>query len=189
MNPNKIEILWREILKEIGDNPDRKGLKDTPKRISTMYQEIYRGYDKLKKPKITTFENNEDGIKYGGMVCDKGHFFSYCEHHGIPFFGEYFFGYVPDKKLIGLSKVARIVDYYSSKLQIQERLTKQIADELESTLTPRGMVLIIKARHLCKEMRGVRKIGGEMVTSEVRGCFRENKNGIREEFFSIMKLI
>ena len=188
MNKEKIEQLWTEMLHEIGEDVNRIGLQDTPKRIAKMYTEIFRGYDKKQCPKIAIFPNNEDGVECKGMVCDQGYFFSQCEHHGVPFFGEYFFTYVPDKKIMGLSKVARIVDFFSAKLQIQERLTSDIVNYIEKEVQPKGICLIIRARHLCKESRGVRKIKGKMTTSEVRGIFEKNKDGIKDEFLSLMGL-
>lgn len=175
-----------DILISIGENPDREGLKDTPKRVVKMWQEIFRGYDQKQKPIITTFDNNTDGIFYDQMIVDSGNFFSYCEHHMVPFFGKYYFAYIPNKKIIGLSKVARIVDFYSARLQIQERLVKDVVDELEKVLQPKGLALVIKARHLCKEMRGALKHDGEMITSDLRGAFR--KNGVtRMEFMNFIK--
>lgn len=171
------------ILEYIGENPNRQGLKDTPNRILNMYDEIFKGYKITMKPEITVFNNNNDGIKYGQMIFDTGEFYSFCEHHFLPFFGEYHFAYIPEKKLIGLSKVARIVDWYSSKLQIQERLVKEIADELEDILRPVGIALILRARHLCKEIRGI-KNKGEMVTFDLRGVFREVAT--RQEFFDLI---
>ena len=112
--------------------------------------------------KITSFSNKQDGVKYNSMICDTGYFFSHCEHHCVPFFGSYYFAYIPNEKIIGLSKIARIVDYFSAKLQIQERLVKEIVDYIEKEIKPNGIILIMKARHLCKEMRGVKKINSEM---------------------------
>jgi len=186
MNKDKIKEIVRTLLSEIGENPDREGLKETPRRIADMYQELFRGYDESQKPKITIFENGADGIKYDQMVIDKGYFYSFCEHHMLPFFGEYYFAYIPDKKIMGLSKIARIVDYYSAKLQIQERLTKEIVDAIEKEVQPLGIALVMKARHLCKEMRGVKKHDAEMTTSEVRGIFRDNAK-TKEEFLSMIK--
>ena len=172
------------ILEYIGENPNREGLKDTPKRIIEMYKEIFKGYDKQKKPEITIFANGIDGIMYDQMIFDTGKFYSFCEHHILPFFGTYYFAYVPKDKLIGLSKVARIIDYYSSKLQIQERLVKEIIDELSNALNPLGIALVLKAKHLCKELRGI-KNEGKMITSDLRGVFRE-KLETREEFINLI---
>jgi GTP cyclohydrolase I len=188
MNKERIQKLWKEILKVIGEDVNREGLKNTPKRIAKMYSEVFRGYDAKNKPKITTFKNGFDGIHCKGIVCEKGYFFSHCEHHGVPFFGEYYFGYIPDKKIIGLSKVARVVDFFSSKFQVQERLTREIVNELENAVKPKGMILVLKARHLCKEMRGVKKVNGHMITSEVTGLFLENKSNVKDEFMDLIGL-
>jgi len=174
------------ILQLIGEDPNREGLKDTPKRIVKMYKEIFRGYDPTQEPLITTFNNGADGVYYDQIITDQGYFFSHCEHHGVPFFGEYSFGYIPDKKVLGLSKVARVVDYYSAKLQIQERLGGEIIDYIEKVVKPKGLILQLKARHLCKEMRGVKKYDGKMTTSIVRGVF-ESDHIARQEFFELIK--
>jgi len=181
----EFEKIVKLYILAIGDNPEREGLKDTPKRVVKMLQEMFQGYFKYTKPKITVFNNGEDGIWYNQMIIDTGYFYSYCEHHMIPFFGHYYFAYIPNKKILGLSKVARIVDWYSSKLQIQERLTKEVVDEFDKLLKPKGIIFILKARHLCKEMRGVRKVNGEMITSEVRGVFKKEINA-RQEFLSLI---
>lgn len=186
INVEEIKKAWKTILSAVGEDTSRDGLKDTPDRIAKMYAEVFRGYNLNNKPKLTTFDNGSDGVYYNGMICDKGYFFSHCEHHGVPFMGEYFFAYVPDKKIIGLSKIARIVDYFSARFQIQERLTQEVLNELVSTLNPKGAILVLKARHLCKEMRGAKKNNVVMITSESTGIFKENKNGIKDEFLSYM---
>ncbi|MBU1519072.1 GTP cyclohydrolase I [Patescibacteria group bacterium] len=140
INQEKEKVV-RNILKLIGENPYRAGLKDTPKRVVQMWKEIFRGYDPKLKPKLRTFLNGENGVAYNQMIVDSGYFFSYCEHHMVPFFGQYYFSYIPDKKIIGLSKIARVIDYYSARLQIQERLVKDAVDELEKALKPKGIGL------------------------------------------------
>jgi GTP cyclohydrolase I len=182
MNKDNKEIV-RQMLVAIGENPDREGLLDTPNRVVKMWSEMFRGYNTLEKPSITAFENKCDGMSYEGMIIDTGYFYSQCEHHMVPFFGQYYFAYIPDKKIIGLSKVARIVDYFSAKLQVQERLVKEIVDELEKELAPQGIALVLKGRHLCKEMRGVKKVNGEMITADLRGSFKDNIP-TRQEFMS-----
>ena len=184
-NINKENII-RDIIIAIGDNPNREGLKETPKRVVKMWQEVFRGYDEKTKPSITVFDNNVDDICYSQMIIDSGYFFSHCEHHMVPFFGKYYFAYIPDKKIIGLSKVARVVDFHAARLQIQERLVKDIVDDLDKVLKPEGIALVIKARHLCKEMRGALKHDGEMITSDIRGVFRENMS-TRVEFMNFVK--
>ncbi len=173
--------IVEDLIKLAGDDPTREGLKDTPLRVANMYKEMFHGYDITRAPKITTFPNNGDGIGYDQMIIDTGYFFSQCEHHMVPFFGTYHFAYIPGDKVIGLSKVARVVDYCSAKLQVQERLTKEIADMLEGAVKPLGIAVVLKGRHLCKEMRGVKKINGSMITSDLRGFFRD-KIEVREEF-------
>jgi GTP cyclohydrolase I len=180
-----LEMHMRDVLHVIGEDPSREGLKETPTRVARMFAEVFRGYDEDCKPKITKFPNDEDGVAYDQLILDSGEFYSYCEHHMVPFFGTYHFGYIPDKTVLGLSKVARVVDYYSAKLQVQERLTKEIVDELWKELEPKGMALVLKARHLCREMRGVKKTRGEMTTSDVRGNLRDNP-ATRAEFFRMV---
>jgi GTP cyclohydrolase IA len=181
-----IEDHITRILEYIGENPNREGLIDTPKRVVKMYKEIFRGYNERQKPQITVFDNGKDGIFYDQMIIDTGDFYSQCEHHTVPFFGKYYFAYIPDKKIIGLSKVARIVDYYSAKLQIQERLVKEIVDEIEKVCQPKGIALIMKGEHLCKTMRGCKK-KGKMITSDMRGGFKDNSE-TRNEFLKLCDL-
>ena len=120
----------RELLEFIGDDPDREGLKATPDRILRMFKEMFRGYDPEQKPVITTFPNGQDGIIYDNMVIDNGPFYSVCEHHCRTFFGEYWFAYIPNKhgRILGLSKIGRVIDYCSSKLQVQERLVQEVVE-------------------------------------------------------------
>lgn len=180
-----------ELLQFIGDNPEREGLKDTPDRILRMFKEIFRGYDPKQKPKITTFQNGTDGITYDAMVFDTGDFYSLCEHHARTFFGTYYFAYIPNPKgkILGISKIGRVVDYCASKLQIQERLVHDIVtilmDALGEENKPLGMALIMKGRHMCKESRGARK-KGEMTSSYLVGMFKEDA-ALRNEFMSMCK--
>jgi GTP cyclohydrolase IA len=178
-----IEQNIREILVQIGEDPERTGIKDTPKRIARMYEEVFKGY-KEDNLKLTSFPNNDDGITYDQIIFDKGYFYSFCEHHMVPFFGEYAIGYIPDKKVIGLSKIGRIVDHYSSRMQVQERLTQQVLDRLEEVLKPQGVIVTIKARHLCRELRGIHKQGAVMGTSAISGVFK--KPEVRAEFLSLI---
>ncbi|MBU0778308.1 GTP cyclohydrolase I [Patescibacteria group bacterium] len=174
----------RDLLRFIGDNPDRPGLKDTPERVIKMYQELFCGYDPKRKPKMTVFKNRDDGLAYKDMIRNSGYFFSFCEHHMACFFGNWDFAYIPDECIIGLSKIDRIVDYYSGKLQVAERLVHQIADDLEEVLKPKGLILVMNARHMCKEMRGVKKINSPAEVITVRGVFAKNINGCKDEFMS-----
>ena len=187
-----MEHTIKEILKHIGENPDREGLVDTPKRVVKMWKEIFRGYDPKSRPNIALFKNGADGLTYDQMVTDTGDFYSHCEHHMVPFFGQYWFGYIPDAKgnIIGLSKVARIVDYHSAKLQIQERLVHDIVEDLWNELSkngavrPIGMGLVMKGEHLCKSMRGVKK-KGQMTAIKLKGSFLDNPN-VKQEFLNIV---
>ena len=154
-----------DLLEYIGEDPNREGLQGTPDRMLKMFKEIFRGYDPARKPTITTFMNGRDGIIYDDMIIDHGDFYSLCEHHCRTFFGEYFFAYIPNTKgrLLGLSKIGRVVDYCSSRLQIQERLARDIVSMLLEALgtenPPQGIALVLKGRHMCKESRGARKQG------------------------------
>lgn len=187
------------LLEHISEDPTRKGLIDTPTRVIEMYKELFKGYDEKQKPKITLFKNGSDGLTYDEMIIDTGTFYSNCEHHMLPFFGKYWFAYIPhaEGNILGLSKIARVVDYHAAKLQIQERLTKNIVDTLWEALivtndkknyiekiSPLGMGLVLKAEHLCKTMRGCKK-KGEMTTSVMKGAFRD-KSDTRAEFLSFI---
>ena len=170
INEKEREDVVRKMLSLIGEDVERPGLKETPARVSRMWQEIYRGYFE-KPPRLAIVNNGEDGVEYHDMINDESYFFSYCEHHMVPFFGQYFFGYIPKDKILGLSKISRTVDYFSSRLQIAERLVHQIADHLEKELNPKGLILVMRARHLCKEMRGAKKWDSPSEARAVRGCF------------------
>lgn len=181
MDIDKVKVLWRQILIEIGEDPEREGLIDTPGRVAKMYREIFRGYDESQRPKITSF--NREGS--GGLIIDKGYFFSMCEHHAVPFFGHFFFGYIPGAdKIIGASKISRTVDYFSARLQVAERLCKQIIDYIEQEVSPSGSILIMTGRHLCKEMRGVKKFDSPFEVIEARGLLLANHAGCKDEFLA-----
>jgi GTP cyclohydrolase I len=185
-----MEEIIKEILRHIGEDPSREGLVGTPQRVLKMWKEIFRGYDVSQRPNVTVFNNGRDGVFYDQMLIDTGKFYSHCEHHMVPFFGDYWFAYIPKQngKLLGLSKVARVVDYFAARLQIQERLGKEILDYLIDSLGGEseieGAAIVIKAQHLCKTMRGIRK-EGTSTTSHLVGCFKDIK--VREEFFNLIK--
>lgn len=186
-----IEENIRRIFEYIGENPNREGLKDTPSRIVRMYKEIFRGYDQKQAPKITTFQNGADGIVYDNMVIDEGDFYSCCEHHMMPFFGHYWFAYIPNPKgkIIGISKIGRTVDFCAARMQIQERLVQNIVEMIKNALgtenPPLGIALVMKGEHLCKSMRGAKK-KGTMTSSYLDGIFKENAEA-RKEFMSFCK--
>lgn len=190
-NTKDIERALKTLFKFIGENPEREGLKGTPDRIMRMWKEIFRGYDPAQKPKVTTFQNGSDGIVYDTMVVDSGDYYSLCEHHCMPFFGQYWFAYIPNPKgkILGLSKIGRVVDYCGAKLQIQERLVSDVVSVIQDALghenEPLGIALVMKGRHLCKEMRGARK-KGEMTSSCLTGLFKTDA-ALRNEFISLIK--
>ncbi len=169
----RIEAAVREILLAIGEDPDRDGLQKTPARVAKMYSEIFAGLRESADHHLqVTFEADHDEMV---MVRDIP-LYSSCEHHLVPFVGKAHVAYIPgnDGRITGLSKLARLVDAYAKRPQVQERLTAQIADEIERTLQPRGVLVVIEAEHMCMSMRGVRKPGSSTVTSAVRGLFRDN---------------
>ncbi len=172
--------ITKSLLVELGENPKREGLQDTPRRVTEMYAELTEGYS-MKPKEILSREWNE----VSGMVVAKEiGFFSLCEHHILPFHGKVHIGYIPSKAVVGVSKLVRLVDCFSKRLQLQERMTKQIADALNDNLHPRGVVVVVQARHLCMEMRGV-KSGADIVTSEIRGQFEKFET--RNEFFEMLR--
>lgn len=183
----KIEEAIRTLLEAIGEDPDRMGLVGTPDRIARMYQEIFRGYDPAQKPHITTFENDAHNTE---MVFDSGDFYSMCEHHMMPFFGEYYFAYIPqdDGRILGISKVARVVGYCAARLQLQERLAHDIVEMLSDALDnqAQGFAIVLKGTHMCKSMRGV-KNKGAMTVSYFTGVFR-NDAGLRQEFYDMINM-
>ncbi len=167
----RIEKAMREVLLAIGEDPDRDGLVETPARVARMYAEIFAGlHDDPADHIVAAFEADHDEMV---MVRDIP-LYSACEHHFIPFFGRAHVAYIPneDGRVVGLSKLARLVDGYSRRPQVQERLTAQVADALQKTLEPQGVMVVLEAEHLCMSMRGIRKPGASTVTSAVRGLFR-----------------
>lgn len=183
MDQEKIEKLIHGLLKEIGESTDREGLKDTPKRVARSFEKIYGGYNQDPSKLLTTF----DGENYDEMIiCKDIDFYSTCEHHLQPFFGKISIGYIPDKNIIGISKLPRIVEIFSRRLQNQERLTMQIADTLYKLLKPKGVGVVIKGRHLCMMARGVEKQNSQMTTSACHGLFKNNAK-TRSEFLKLIE--
>ena len=182
-NFEKIESIILDLLKEIGEDPEREGLQKTPHRVAKSWTTFAKGYKQTPEEVVGDAIFNEQCDE---VVAVKDiDFFSLCEHHLLPFKGVAHVGYLPEKKIIGLSKIPRIVDIYARRLQVQERLTQQVADALQDVLNPKGVAVVIEAEHLCMQMRGVEKKSSFMITSAVRGAFREN-NKTREEFLSII---
>lgn len=184
MDKPKIEKAVREILEAIGEDPDREGLIDTPKRIAKMYEEIFAGLKQEPKQHLEVYFEEE---KYEELVLVKDiPFYSVCEHHLVPFFGKAHVGYLPkDGKLTGLSKLARVVETTAKRPQLQERLTSTVANAIVEKLEPHGVIVVIEAEHMCMTMRGVRKPGSKTVTSAIRGVFNNNME-VREEVISLI---
>ena len=171
------------IIEHIGENPKREGLLDTPNRVKRMYEEVFSGYKANEEYLYkSVFTSDIDEM----VVIKDIPFYSYCEHHMVPFMGKVHIGYIPKGKVLGLSKFARLVDIYAHRLQIQENMTKQIADSLQKHLEATGIMVVVEAEHLCMSMRGCRKPFSKTVTSVTYGAFRDNDKA-RAEFLSLIK--
>lgn len=177
-NNLQVETLAKNLLLAIGEDTEREGLIDTPKRYTKFLKEFLT----KEEFNVTTFAN--EGC---GMIVQKDiPFYSLCEHHMVPFFGKGIIAYIPDEKIVGLSKLSRILTHFSKNLQNQERITKQVAEFLDDTLQPKGVAVSLTARHMCMEMRGVEKVGANTTTTHVSGAFRNNAN-TKNEFLSYLR--
>jgi GTP cyclohydrolase I len=184
INQKKIEQAVREILKAIGENPNRVGLRETPKRVAALYADLFSGLGTDPAKELTIFKQGE----HEEMVMLKDiPFYSICEHHLVPFVGKAHVVYIPTKgRITGLSKLIRVVEGYAKRPQVQERLTSQVADCLMEKLKPQGVLVVIEAEHLCMSMRGVKKPGTKAVTSAVRGIFQKDAKA-RSEALALIK--
>jgi GTP cyclohydrolase I len=179
-----VEDAFRTIIRWIGEDPDRDGLKETPDRLRRAYREYFCGYDEDPDDVLRKTFTEVDG--YDEMIVLRGVTFeSHCEHHIAPIIGRAWVGYIPDRRVVGISKLARVVEIFSKRLQIQERLTAQIANAVEDALKPRGVAVVVKAAHHCMIDRGVRKRGADLVTSRMLGVFRDQP-ATRQEFLSLV---
>lgn len=179
---SKLEVLVGETLSLIGEDPERGGLKKTPHRVGKALQFLTKGYHEDPEAILRSALFEEE---YDQMVVVKDiEFYSLCEHHMLPFFGKVHVAYIPDGKITGLSKIARVVDVYARRLQVQERLTHQIKDCIQNTLNPQGVMVVIEAEHMCMQMRGVQKMHSMTVTSAFSGVFEEQPT--REEFMNLI---
>ncbi len=177
------EEMYHEILRRIGEDPNRDGLLRTPERVEKTLAYLTKGYqeDPLKLLRGALFD-----VDYDEMVIVKDvEMFSLCEHHMLPFFGKVHVAYIPKGKVVGLSKIARLVEVFSRRLQVQERMTRQIADAVQDAIAPQGVGVVIEARHLCMMMRGIEKQNSSTVTSAMIGCFRQKET--RAEFLSLVR--
>ena len=173
------------LLESVGEITARERLVDTPRRVASMYDEIFSGYSENPIDILgTDFTESYDQL----VLVKDIPFYSHCEHHMIPFFGVAHVAYIPNGKVVGISKLARLVDCYAKRFQIQERLSEDIASSIDAILKPKGVAVIIEAEHLCMTMRGVRKPGAKTVTSAMVGVFREENNNARMELMSLIKL-
>lgn len=173
----------RILLRCTGDNPDREGLAETPKRVADAYREWFSGYGQDPKSILKTFKDGSQGYDEMVVLRDTP-FFSTCEHHMVAFFGTATIAYIPNGKIVGLSKLSRLLECFSRRLQTQERITTQVADALAQCLDPIGVAVVLRARHLCMESRGIKQHGIVTVTSALRGALKD-KPEARAEFFSI----
>ena len=185
IDQKKIEKAIHELLVALGEDPTREGLKGTPNRVARMYTELCKGYSQKAKDELKVFYEEEN---YEEIVLVKDiPIYSLCEHHLVPFFGKAHVAYIPRKgRVTGLSKIARVVDVFARRLQLQERLTKQIADAIDDIVKPRGVMVVIEAEHLCMTMRGVEKAGSKTVTSSMRGVFLKDAR-TRSEAMALIK--
>ena len=181
---DQIPDLIESLLAVLGEDPERQGLKETPERVARALRELTDGYGVQPEDVIAGAVFDQD---YDEMVVVKDvPFYSLCEHHMLPFFGRCHVGYLPKGKVVGLSKIPRLIGVFAHRLQLQERLTKDIAEALNGTLLPRGVGVVVEARHLCMEMRGVEKPGGQMITSCMLGTFRKDPR-TRAEFLDLVR--
>jgi GTP cyclohydrolase I len=180
---DRIADHFKEIMRVLDLDLDDPHLRETPARVGRMYLEIFRGLKDQSEPTVTCFPNTDE---YRNMVIVRDiEFFSVCSHHMIPFFGKAHVAYIPNERIVGLSKIARMVEFYARRPQLQERLTEQVIDFLVDKLEPAGAIAVLEARHLCMEMRGVEKPGALTTTSALRGSFNEPR--VRQEFFDLLK--
>lgn len=183
VNKDKIIAGVKLLLEGIGEDVDREGLQETPERIARMYEEIYSGMDEdagIHLTKTFTAENNE-------MIIERDIvFYSTCEHHLMPFYGKAHIAYIPDGKVAGISKLARTVEVYARRLQIQEKMTAEVADAIMEHLKPKGVMVLVEAEHLCMTMRGVKKPGSQTITMVTRGAFAQDEK-LQNTFFKLIR--
>ncbi len=180
----EVEEAFRTVLKWIGEDPDRDGLRETPNRVRRAFREYFAGYDEDPAQVLRKTFSEVDG--YDEMIVLRGVTFeSHCEHHVAPIIGRAWVGYIPNKRVVGISKLARVVEIFSKRLQIQERLTAQIANTIEEVLDPHGVAVVVKAAHHCMISRGIHKRGADLVTSRMLGVFRDNPL-TRAEFLALV---
>jgi GTP cyclohydrolase I len=179
----EFENAVRTMMCHVGEDPNREGLRDTPKRVRKAFEFIYGGYKEDPKEILSSalFTSSNDEM----VLIKDIEFYSTCEHHLLPIIGRVHVAYIPDGKVVGLSKIPRVVNVFARRKQIQEQLTEQIADAIMDTITPKGVAVVVQARHMCMEMRGVEKINSTTTSSALRGLFKKDEK-TRSEFFSLI---
>lgn len=183
VDQNKIREAVKLLLEGIGEDADREGLRDTPDRVARMYEELYKGMDEDPAVHLSkTFPVDSNGIVLEKDIT----FYSTCEHHLLPFYGKVHIAYLPDGRVVGLSKLARTVEVYARRLQIQEQMTVQIAEAVMEHLKPQGVMVMAEAEHMCMTMRGVSKPGSRTVTMAARGCFQDDPQ-MQQYFFEMLR--
>ncbi|EKD76097.1 MAG: GTP cyclohydrolase I [uncultured bacterium] len=184
MDKKQLEQLWGKIIKQIDPQPQREGLQATPARVARSFEKLFSGYA-INPIKLLTFFDSEN---YDEMItCKQIDFYSTCEHHFLPFYGKAYIGYIPNKKIVGLSKIPRVVEVFARRLQNQERLTSQITSFLDEALQAKGIGVVLEATHLCMQARGVEKQNTVVITSSFCGLFKKNLN-TRSEFLRIINV-
>ncbi len=182
VDTKKVEEAVRLLLEGIGEEPEREGLKETPKRVARMYKELFAGMDASAKEHLSKVF----AVSESGMVIERDiPFYSVCEHHMLPFYGKVHIAYLPEGKVVGISKLARTVEVFARRLQIQERLTGQIADAIMESLQPAGVLVMAEAEHMCMTMRGIKKPGSKTMTLALRGAF-EREEKLQNQFFQML---
>lgn len=183
IDENKIKEAVKMIIEAVGENPEREGLVDTPDRIARMYSEIFCGISQDASEHLRKTFSAPDSE----MVIEKDiQFYSMCEHHLVPFYGKVHIAYIPNERVVGLSKLARTVEVFAKRPQLQERMTSQIANALEENLNPKGVMVIIEAEHMCMTMRGIKKPGSKTVTYATRGIFKTD-NKLKDDVYNFIK--
>jgi GTP cyclohydrolase I len=180
----EVESAVRTLIRWTGDDPNRDGLIETPSRVARAYQDLFSGYAEDAAAFLRKTFDETDG--YDEMIAMRGiRFESHCEHHMAPIIGHAWVAYLPTERVVGISKLARVVEIYAKRLQIQERLTSQVANTIDEVLKPKGVAVLIKAQHLCVGMRGIRKHEADLVTTRMLGCFRDDP-ALRKEFLALV---
>ena len=184
---DKMRLTLKDIMAFLGEDPEREGLLETPDRIIKSWKELYSGYNEAPAEILSKTFSESEGYDQIVLLRDIK-FTSFCEHHNLPFMGTAHVGYLADNRVVGISKLARLVQCFAKRMQIQERMTRQIALSIMENLEPKGCGVIIDGHHLCMSARGIKSVGARMVTSAMEGTFKHNEGGCKDEFFKMIKM-